>query len=62
MTIQCCVCKKVRVDDDWKPFIEPPSVPSSTYCPTCFDRCSQELAIEREAFRQERPRFAATAM
>lgn len=54
MTVQCCMCKRVRIDDAWQcpAGVEP--APSSTYCPTCFDRYSRQLATEREAFRQDR--------
>lgn len=53
MTIQCCMCKRVRVGDGWETPNEPQSTPSSTYCPACFDRYSRELALEREAYRQD---------
>ena len=54
MTIQCCMCKRVRVGDDWEAPHESHATPSSTYCPVCFDRYSRQLAAEREAFRQDR--------
>jgi hypothetical protein len=37
MTVQCCVCKKVRVENEWtRPACNTPEHASHTYCPTCL--------------------------
>lgn len=61
MTIQCCMCKRVRVGDGWESSHEAHATPSSTYCPVCFDRYSRELAVEREAYRRDRAALAERA-
>ncbi len=49
MTIQCCVCKKVRVEDAWKRQAAPPEAEvSHTYCPACRDRTMNTLKAEQQ--------------
>ncbi|MCF6285564.1 MAG: hypothetical protein L3K26_10290 [Candidatus Hydrogenedentes bacterium] len=48
MTVQCCVCKKVKVDEAWKTTgIDHPREVSHTYCPTCFTMAQATMATER---------------
>ncbi len=38
MCIQCCKCKKVNVDGQWKtPNFDLPEIVSHTYCPKCLN-------------------------
>lgn len=55
MEVQCCVCKKVRVDGQWmSPDLTPP-VPNETshgYCPVCADDAFREVReYHRHNFR-----------
>jgi len=39
MVVQCCVCKRIRVEDNWVGVANPESIArtaSHGYCPTCF--------------------------
>lgn len=45
MTVQCCKCKRFRVDDRWSApaaSLQQDEV-SHTYCPACADECFIEL-------------------
>jgi hypothetical protein len=51
MTVQCCVCRKYRVDDRWKKNADIDGSVSHTYCPVCkkeamksFNSNKKELA------------------
>jgi len=48
MTIQCCVCQKLRLDGKWV-VREVPHLPgesvSHTYCPRCVQKLTRELEI-----------------
>jgi hypothetical protein len=48
MTVQCCVCKKVRDDQVWKleDRIHRADV-SHTYCPVCLKASVAAMAVER---------------
>lgn len=55
MVVQCCVCKKIRVDNVWQsadpngPKIE---AASHGYCPTCADDAFREVReYHRHNFR-----------
>jgi hypothetical protein len=52
MTVQCCICKKVRVGDGWESPHEATPAPSNTYCPACFERSARQLHAEQRAYRQ----------
>jgi sRNA-binding protein len=47
MTVQCCVCKKERVDGAWRPAceVEHRQV-SHTYCPTCLANARAEMQVQ----------------
>lgn len=49
MTLQCCVCKKVKDDETWKleDRIHRTDV-SHTYCPICLKASVAAMAIERQ--------------
>lgn len=50
MTIQCCVCKKTKVGDDWRPQPAPQGQEiSHTYCPSCLVASVTALTLERAA-------------
>jgi len=50
MVIQCCVCKKVRVDGHWTRKVpEPLNEPvSHGYCPRCAEAAFAEIREIRE--------------
>ncbi|HNR31237.1 MAG TPA: hypothetical protein PKI11_10135 [Candidatus Hydrogenedentes bacterium] len=48
MTVQCCVCKKTKVNGEWR--LAPPvrdARISHTYCPACLVESVALLAVER---------------
>lgn len=48
MTIQCCVCHKVKVQDEWiRPSQDHLGRVSHTYCPICLDRSLAAMRAER---------------
>ncbi len=48
MTVQCCVCKKIKLEDSWtKSQLERPHDVSHTYCPACLRVSEAAMAIER---------------
>lgn len=47
MTIQCCVCHRVKVEDEWKhQSVERPQEVSHTYCPVCLDASKKAMCDE----------------
>ena len=47
MTVQCCVCKRERVDGDWRPAgIGDPYRVTHTYCPACLAQARAEMQAE----------------
>ena len=54
MTIQCCKCHKVRVNDKWYTTHEHShEAITHTYCPVCLDLANQEIRAEMARFRME---------
>ena len=55
MVVQCCVCKKIRIDGVWR--ASDPSAPrfeevSHGYCPSCADDAFREVReYHRHNFR-----------
>ena len=48
MTVQCCVCKKVKVEESWTiTGIDRPKDVSHTYCPVCLRQSQAAMAAER---------------
>ncbi len=48
MTVQCCVCKKIKHEDSWtKAQLELPHEVSHTYCPVCLRASEAAMAVER---------------
>ena len=48
MTIQCCICKKIKVEDGWaKGGIESRSDASHTYCPVCLQQSATAMRAEQ---------------
>lgn len=48
MTIQCCVCKKVKVEESWTSnATERAGDVSHTYCPVCLRQSKATMAAER---------------
>ena len=61
MTVQCCKCKKVRVDDEWvRPGGAPDANTSHTYCPVCFEMTISELRAEAADLASDRPCLVAS--
>lgn len=52
MTIQCCVCKKVKEGEGWKleGLVGRPDA-SHTYCPHCFKNAMTALRAEQRRKR-----------
>ena len=60
MTVQCCVCKKVKSEDAWTlTHLDRPAEVSHTYCPACL-RDSQR-AIRQEQRQADLAGYPATA-
>jgi len=58
MTIQCCVCKKIKDGEKWKTDGHGGrSDASHTYCPRCFEKSMTALRAE-----QRRSRLARTVL
>ena len=52
MTIQCCKCKSVREDGEWKrPAADPAGSISHTYCPACLAEARAELVPSGKGYR-----------
>lgn len=56
MTVQCCVCKKVKDDGTWKleNRIHRTDV-SHTYCPICLKASVANMAVERQRADRAQP-------
>ena len=54
MTIQCCMCKKVKVDGHW---VSRHSVShgrvTHTYCPVCLALTLDEIKLEQSRIRTQ---------
>jgi len=60
MTVQCCRCKKLRIDDQWiRPRGAQDAQPSHTYCPLCLETTIAEFRAEAVALAAGRPCMAA---
>lgn len=46
MTIQCCVCHKVKEQGEWIRPTQTVSNASHTYCPVCLEDCMHTVRIE----------------
>lgn len=58
MVVQCCVCKKVRMEGVWRaadPTSQRPDEMSHGYCPSCADDAFREV---REYHRHNFQRYA----
>lgn len=56
MTVQCCVCKMVKVDDDWEFDGHGGRADAShTYCPRCLKAATNNMRIERVQADMSRP-------
>lgn len=62
MVVQCCVCKKIRVDGEWRETDADrpnPAEASHGYCPNCADDAFREVReYHRHNFRGFAPRVA----
>ncbi|HPO15206.1 MAG TPA: hypothetical protein PLI09_17315 [Candidatus Hydrogenedentes bacterium] len=53
MTVQCCVCAKVKEDNHWvHRHVERPKDVSHTYCPNCLEQSLNVMRKELAARRQ----------
>lgn len=43
MTVQCCKCKRVRIDNRWAAATGKEAVVSHSYCPACFEAARNEI-------------------
>ena len=49
MTVQCCKCKKIRVEDEWiRHTHDLKDDVSHGYCPICFGELIDELVTDSE--------------
>jgi len=47
MTVQCCVCHRVKVEDAWKHRpVERPQEVSHAYCPACLEQSKKAIREE----------------
>ena len=52
MTVQCCVCHRVKIEDVWKhQSVERPQETSHAYCPVCLEKFMKAM---REEIAQRR--------
>ncbi|MDX9973246.1 MAG: hypothetical protein RBU21_09685 [FCB group bacterium] len=53
MVVQCCVCKRVHIEDGWETVADADlagAAASHGYCPTCLDNAYAEFnALQRTA-------------
>jgi len=57
MDVQCCVCKKIRVEGRWVESDAAPREVSHGYCPVCADDAFREVReYHRHNFRGFSPR------
>lgn len=54
MTIQCCMCKKVKVENEWIGRYQPTLYASHSYCPDCFEESKLKMLAEQAAARAAR--------
>jgi len=52
MTIQCCVCNKVKCDGEWICHDHNVKDASHTYCPACLEKCLQSVQEELSARKE----------
>lgn len=50
MTVQCCVCRKYRVDNRWKKTVAVDGNISHTYCPVCKKKAMSAIVSARKIF------------
>ena len=50
MTVQCCVCRKYRVDDNWKKNAKVDGNVSHTYCPICKKKAMKKFGEDKKAY------------
>jgi len=43
MTVQCCKCKRVRINNRWTAATGKEAVVSHSYCPKCFEAARNEI-------------------
>lgn len=56
MTIQCCVCKKVKDDGQWvRDAAKHPSAMTHTYCPHCLEASLNAMRMELAQRRTSAP-------
>jgi hypothetical protein len=49
MTVQCCMCKMVRIDGEWNHHHQALRGDTShTYCPVCLDVTLMEIHMEKQ--------------
>lgn len=64
MTVKCCVCTKIRIDDQWlKSESKSGELVSHSYCPACLDAALAELTAHEASggnSDQPRPRHAVS--
>lgn len=54
MTVQCCVCAKVKIDGKWiHDAIKHPHDVSHTYCPMCLEHSLAAMRAELAARRRQ---------
>ena len=52
MTIECCKCKRVKEEGEWKrPAIVPADSISHTYCPACLAATTAEPLPSAKGYR-----------
>lgn len=59
MTVQCCICKKVKEENTWVGRV--PHVPrevSHTYCPQCLELSKAAMVREMAPTRNTTPALA----
>lgn len=48
MTVQCCVCRKYRVDNRWKKKAKIEGDVSHTYCPACKNKAIETIVEDQK--------------
>lgn len=55
MTVQCCVCKRVKQENEWVGrMLQPTLNVSHSYCPQCFEDSKLVMLTEMAAARAAR--------
>lgn len=50
MTVKCCVCTKIRIDNQWLDSeVKSDELVSHSYCPVCLDVALAELTAHGQA-------------